>query len=360
MPASPTLGTGSRESVGLSVVIPSYNSAEWLPSTLESLVTSLKRVPSLTAEVIVVDDGSTDDTRAVLAKIGETFPFDLRVVTQPNEGRFLARWAGANAARSATMMLLDSRVLLHEDALAYWNVSDHRDAAWNANIVVDTSAPLVGLFWEAPTYVFWGAYLADRKPTVIGMDNFDRVPKGTTCFLLPTATFISACRSVWPEGDPRLTSDDTRLLRHLAAEHTILLDPGFSATYRPRTSLGKFLQHSFVRGTLFVDSYAGTSALRNAILIGLLLAPALAVVALIALAVANAWPAFAAIVLLALASLAIPALTALARHCPPRAVLAYLCLIVPFGFVFWAGLARGLVVHRRSFAKSPTKEAQAP
>ena len=49
----------------ISVVIPSFNAGRWIAASLDSVLAQT-RPPD---EVIVVDDGSTDDTAAVLARI---------------------------------------------------------------------------------------------------------------------------------------------------------------------------------------------------------------------------------------------------------------------------------------------------
>jgi len=337
--------------VDLSVVIPSYNGAEWLPSTLEALAVAVDR-SGWTAEVIVIDDGSTDSTRDVLAALAPSFPVELIAVHQENRGRFLARWEGIQRASGRYTLLIDSRVLIGADSLAYVArgvAADPSAVAWNAHTDTDPCAPLVGRFWEVPTYVFWGAYLGDPRPTRIEPQNFDRVPKGTTCFLLETALFEEACRAVWPEGDPRLTSDDTKLLRYIAGRTPIVLDPGFQAVYRPRTSVRAFLDHSRTRGTLFVDSYAGTSATRDLVLLGLALSVPVALGVIAAAAAARLWWLVVGVPIVAVLVIIAPALLAGARRCPPRAVAGYLLYIIPFGAVFWLGLVRGIVVHRRSF-----------
>ena len=65
--------------------------------------------------------------------------------------------------------------------------------AWNAHVNTDEEAPLVGRFWEVPTHIFWGGYLAKPKTTVLNSENFDYVPKGTTCFFVPKEAFVTAC-----------------------------------------------------------------------------------------------------------------------------------------------------------------------
>ena len=51
---------------GLSVVVPAYNEAEALPAVLDELTAELEQLPG-PWEVLVVDDGSSDGTRQVLA-----------------------------------------------------------------------------------------------------------------------------------------------------------------------------------------------------------------------------------------------------------------------------------------------------
>lgn len=336
--------------VSVSVVIPAYNSAEWLPSTLRSLAAALSNT-AWSAEIIVVDDGSTDSTEATLESIREQLAYPLIVKTQSNAGVFTAVWEGIQAANNPYVLILNSRLILHEGSLAALNhamTGQPQVEAWNGHVITDETSPLVGRFWEVPTYVFWGSYLSSPKPTSVTGLNFDKVPKGTGCFLVKKGLIEEAYRASWPAENARFTSDDTKLLRYIANKSSIALEPTFSATYRPRTTFRRFLGHSRGRGTLFVDSYAGTSILRNIVLIALVAGPPLVLVLLIAMSVVGKWVVvgigFAALVALLL----IPAIIALTRRCPPRAILSYLVFVGPFGCVFWTGLARGLFIHRKT------------
>ncbi|GIG20177.1 glycosyl transferase [Cellulomonas chitinilytica] len=356
---------GADESVlpGLSVVIPSYNSAQWLPATLSALDTAIVAAGLTAVEIVVVDDGSTDETTAVLAGLAEQLSTRLTVVRTENQGRFLARWTGVTRAAFDEIMLLDSRVLV--DAGSLRHVLDVRRGGegagpWNAHAETATDAGLVGLFWEVPTYVFWGEYRARPRPMLITPENFDQVPKGTTCFVVSRALYIEASLASWPQEHAHLVSDDTKILRHIVRSAPIRIDPGFSVQYRPRQSVRGFLSHSFVRGTLFVSSYAGTSRLRDLILVLLAASPLVALAALVWAALAGVvGPVLLALVVLAAVAVLTPATVALRRGCPPRAVLAFLCYLPVFGVVFWAGLCRGLVVHRAAFAGRGTPDEQA-
>ncbi|MEG0160708.1 MAG: glycosyltransferase, partial [Aurantimicrobium sp.] len=65
----------------VSVVIPTYNSAPWLPSTLEALELALTQT-SWEAEVVIVDDGSTDNSIDILTEIQTRFSYPIKIIAQ--------------------------------------------------------------------------------------------------------------------------------------------------------------------------------------------------------------------------------------------------------------------------------------
>lgn len=93
----------------LSVIIPSYNQAIYLPSTLDSLLAQTYR----DFEIIVVDDGSTDDTDTVLAH----YQGQIQSIHQDNKGLSSARNSGFAASRGEYIYFLDSDDLLLPNAL---------------------------------------------------------------------------------------------------------------------------------------------------------------------------------------------------------------------------------------------------
>ena len=84
----------------ISVVIPSYNRRH----TLERALHSVDGQSSPVDEIILVDDGSTDDSHAMVAA---RFP-RVRIIRQPNRGVSAARNRGIEAARCEWIALLDS------------------------------------------------------------------------------------------------------------------------------------------------------------------------------------------------------------------------------------------------------------
>ena len=100
----------------LSVVIPTYNQATLLIHCLEAL--TRQTLPSGGYEVVVVDDGSTDDTPAILARFQDG-PMRLRSIRiNANRGRSAARNAGIRDARGTIIVFLDSDVIVDPGFLA--------------------------------------------------------------------------------------------------------------------------------------------------------------------------------------------------------------------------------------------------
>lgn len=84
----------------VSVIIPTFNRAAQVGNAIDSV----QHQTYQNVEIIIVDDGSTDDTPDVLAGYGST----VRVVTQKNRGVAAARNAGLNASRGDVITMLDS------------------------------------------------------------------------------------------------------------------------------------------------------------------------------------------------------------------------------------------------------------
>ncbi|HCD75751.1 MAG TPA: glycosyltransferase family 2 protein, partial [Alcanivorax sp.] len=78
-----------------SIVIPAYNYAHFLRRAVTSACTQ----DGADVEVLVVDDGSTDDTPAVMDKLSAEFGERLTYHRQPNQGPAAARAKGLALAR---------------------------------------------------------------------------------------------------------------------------------------------------------------------------------------------------------------------------------------------------------------------
>jgi len=85
--------------ITISAVIPAYNVGGYIERAIESVLGQRRRAD----EIIVVDDGSTDDTAAIVRGFGDA----VRYLYQDNAGSNPARNRGIEAARSEWIALLD-------------------------------------------------------------------------------------------------------------------------------------------------------------------------------------------------------------------------------------------------------------
>jgi glycosyltransferase involved in cell wall biosynthesis len=104
-----TITFDARRAPIISVVIATYNRASLLRETLDSIVTQSFQ----DFEVIVVDDGSTDETEAVVKSYGEL----LRYIRQENRGPSGARNVGIQNARAKWISIQDSDDICTPDHL---------------------------------------------------------------------------------------------------------------------------------------------------------------------------------------------------------------------------------------------------
>ncbi len=97
--------------IEFSIIVPTYNRAQEIKEFLE--FADALQFPKQKFEVIVIDDGSQDDTIDFLQKAGEIFPkLNLHWHQQKNSGPALARNNGASRAKGEFLLFADSDCLL--------------------------------------------------------------------------------------------------------------------------------------------------------------------------------------------------------------------------------------------------------
>ena len=239
----------------LSVVMPVYNEALHVGATIDALVAAVDRA-GFEAELVVVDDGSTDGTARVASEAcAGRLP--LRVVSQPNRGRLEARRGGLEASTGDFVLLLDGRVTLDPGGLEFVVARIARgEEVWNGHVDVAADRNPYGVFWRLLAELAWRDYFARPRTTAFDSSNFDRFPKGTTCFLAPRGLLLEATNAFRSRyAEPRFANDDTPLIRWIAERGPIHISPRFSCLYVPRTRLQPFIRHSFRRGIVFLDGH---------------------------------------------------------------------------------------------------------
>ena len=98
----------------LSVVVPSYNASKYLDFNLQSFLRP--SVPEK-LEVIVVDDGSTDDTARIADAYHEKYPETIKVIHKENDGHGSGINAGLRAATGKYFKVVDADDWVDHEAL---------------------------------------------------------------------------------------------------------------------------------------------------------------------------------------------------------------------------------------------------
>jgi glycosyltransferase involved in cell wall biosynthesis len=94
----------SQPTPAVSIILPTYNRAKFLRQAFSSIQS--QRLTDW--ELIVVDDGSTDDTRQLVAECTRCWSQPVRYIHQDNRGPYGARNTGLDAVRGAYVAFFDS------------------------------------------------------------------------------------------------------------------------------------------------------------------------------------------------------------------------------------------------------------
>jgi glycosyltransferase involved in cell wall biosynthesis len=238
----------------LSVIMPAHEAAGLLPDTLGALAAST--LPRARWELIVVDDGSADQTSVIARRLAD------RVITLPPPARGPggARNAGAGVASGEWLMFVDADVRVHADAL-------------ERVVAVISSAPdLVAVF---------GTY--DDAPTAPGLISEYRnlLHRYTHCMGAgDAATFWAGCGAVRREAFLRIGGFDTARFPRPQIEDIdlgyrlrdqggrICLDPTIQGTHLKRWTLRGMLRTDLLdRGIpwmlLLLERRDGSAAVLN-------------------------------------------------------------------------------------------------
>ncbi|MGH7043095.1 MAG: glycosyltransferase family 2 protein [Acetobacteraceae bacterium] len=204
----------------ISVIIPTYNRADLLPRTLASI-----QAQTLSpAEIIVVDDGSTDSTPALLARLGPA----IRALRVPNGGDLVARNAGLRAAGGDLVAFCDSDDLWRPEFLAemvrFRQAEPGLHAAYGDFVIVrDDIWEQTGKFAAAPPGFWTGLRPAGPGRGVFDHPVFPRLlefqPFFTSCLVADRRWLLSV--GGWDCSVGRLLAGDFATALRLA-EHAPL------------------------------------------------------------------------------------------------------------------------------------------
>jgi peptidoglycan/xylan/chitin deacetylase (PgdA/CDA1 family)/glycosyltransferase involved in cell wall biosynthesis len=241
MPRSPAPST-------ISVVIPCYNEAAYLPRTLDSLRRQTFRGR---VEVVVVDNGSTDGTAGIAAGRG------ARVLSEPRRGVCRARQAGTTASVGDVVVSTDADTTMPPDWLARIACAFAADER-----IVAVAGPC--RFADGPLWARAHGRL------LFGLVRLLYAATGRVVYV--SATNIAFRRRDWPGYDVRLTQggDELDLLRRLRRVGRVCYDHA-NPTFTSGRRLSRGLVYSVFVNTLvhylltyWVNRLSGRTVMRSA------------------------------------------------------------------------------------------------
>ncbi len=204
----------------VSILIPAFNAERWIAGTIESaLAQTWTR-----KEVIVVDDGSTDNTFKVAMSFAAR---GVRVVAQANQGAASARNTALNASRGLHIQFLDADDLLDPDKLSL-----QMAAASQGALSRDLLTSAWGRFFVRPERAVFTADALWQQHSPISwlMTKFTQ-----NTFMVPASWLVSRklidVAGPWNE---QLSADDDGeyLCRLVAASQQVRFVPGAKSYYR--------------------------------------------------------------------------------------------------------------------------------
>jgi glycosyltransferase involved in cell wall biosynthesis len=208
----------------VSVIVPCWNAADFIAETLESVLAQTHPP----AEIIVVDDGSTDGSADVVARFGDR----VRLVTGPHAGVNVARNRGFAASTGDHVMFLDADDVLSPGVLAGL-----------AAALEDAATAVAACDWRRLLFVDGAWSPAPR--------DVDARPRGGDALRawLRGSFYVPPCAVLWPRAvldavgpwDEALVinTDGDMMMRALLAGIPLVFAKGGEALYRRHGGTGR-------------------------------------------------------------------------------------------------------------------------
>lgn len=234
----------------ISIIVPVYNGEGTIQQCLNALVDQEGLQIGKDYEIILVDDGSTDNT----VEIAQKYPVRI-VKLAKNSGRIFARKEGALQAKSNTLFFVDSRVIVAKNVLSTFIKIGYMpticgDYSEKENKYKNVFYTIFYLIRKR----YYGEYFPQKNEQIwIDKKNFLRAPKGTGALFISKEVFLD----ILPDRYSRTTSDDTLLFEKLVVEKNIYLlrNSKLKVTYLQRSAIKVLIPWLFYRGVLFTDFY---------------------------------------------------------------------------------------------------------
>lgn len=226
----------------VAVIIATYNRAPLLGETLDTLARS-RTSPRLRWDVIVVDNNSTDDTRAVVTSRMARYPVPLTYLFEPRQGRSAALNTGIAATAAPLLLFTDDDVRVDPG----WVEAGVQALAAGADYVGGPVSPI----WETPPPAWLDLTRSDLWGTVAILD-YGREPfVFEDRRLVPLGANMGARRSLFDRvGGFRVDLGRTSARKPLGQEVPELLARARARGLRGHYVPAMHLQHHIPAGRL--------------------------------------------------------------------------------------------------------------
>jgi len=211
----------------VSILIPAYNSSLWIKGTLDSALQ--QTYPH--CEIIVINDGSTDDTLEQIETIAAQHPEQIRVASQKNAGSCAARNHAARLANGDFLQHLDA-----DDLLAPDKITTQLKA-------IEGLSPLTlsmgtwGKFTQDPQKTVWAededVYRANNGIEFLQLAFETHTMIQPACWLIPRQ--LAEISGPWEEGFS-LSEDTPYFARTTLLSDRLVHVPGARVHYRTNIS----------------------------------------------------------------------------------------------------------------------------
>jgi glycosyltransferase involved in cell wall biosynthesis len=232
----------------LSVVIPTYNRAASLAVTLESL--GRQEPVSGGFEVVVVSDGSTDETDTLLEEIQRRAAYPLRPIRQENAGPARARNRGVCEARGAVIVFIDDDV---EPVPGFLRTHAAHHQVDDRIVVIGPMSPDPARRAEEPVWIAWEHEMLQKQYRDFANGVWERA--GPYNFYTGNASVRRAhILTVGGFDETFKRQEDVELACRMQREcgARFLLDPTADALHRPIRTFESWLRVPYAYGSLDV------------------------------------------------------------------------------------------------------------
>ena len=225
----------------VSILIPSYNAARYLSQAVDSALNQTFQ----DFEIIIIDDGSTDNTREIVERYLKQEPDKIRYIYQDNQGLACARNTGIKAAKGDYLALLDADDIWCPDRL-------------EKGIEAIESDPGIGLVHANSTRVDENGrtlFTPVRDLRYLAGPMFENIFLRKADIACPTVLFRKACCDEVGLFDPHLTRlgcEDRELWLRIVRKFKIVHIDQALALYRVRLNSMSKNQQKMLQARLYV------------------------------------------------------------------------------------------------------------